>query len=287
MAGVRGGVGVKSRSPNLLNGGLFALGLTVGLLLTVVVLIAADILNLIPFEDSAFTGAIIGALIAGLIGILGQLLLMAQSEVISDRARKAEERVKLEKLLNRIVRTLSVLAQVKSLIESSQPRDLITLYSLPPITKPLRINNIPDRIPEELIAVALSLSDRKLFNLLNVLDTILANFAWIHNRYEASVDRFLENIKKGSEIKFEDGAYSGHGRIDIREYHEIEDIWKHYIDSTYGGLVVSKRLGDMVVDYLSNRHNVNLSFSDRITPSDWKVLFDSVDVGEFELDMEH
>lgn len=43
----------------------------------------------------------------------------------------------------------------------------------------------------------------------------------------------------------------------------------------------------MVVDYLSNRHNVNLSFSDRITPSDWKVLFDSVDVGEFELDMEH
>jgi hypothetical protein len=290
-------LGVRGTISGLLKGGLFGLGFTVGMILTLIVLVAADVLDLIPFEDSAFTGAIIGALIAGIIGIAGQLLMMAQAEIISDRARiadervkherlMADERVKLEMLLNRAVRMISVLAQVRAQIESAQPKDIITLGSLSPITKPIRINDIPDRFPEDLITVSLSLSDRKLFNILNVLDSILANFGWIHRTYEHSVDEFITKIKSGSEIKFEDGAYSGHGTLDIREYHEIQDVWQHYVDSTYSGLVFSKKLGEIVVNYLRERHGVNLDFSDRISPDEWRILFDSVDVGEFGLDLE-
>jgi hypothetical protein len=277
---------VKGTVSRFLQGGLFALGFTSGLIFTLLVLISADILDLIPFEDSAFTGAIIGALVAGLIGIAGQLLMMAQSEVSAERAKKYEERVKLEKLLNRAVRTISVLAQVRTQIESSHPKDIVTLRTLAPITKPLRINDIPDRFPEDLVTVSLTLSDRKLFNLLNVLDSCLANFSWVHRLYEERVDRFMANIRNSPEMKFEDGAYSGSGTLDLRDYHEIQDIWSHYVDSAYAGLVFSKKLGDTIVGYLRSRHGVDLDFSDRISAAEWKTLFESVDVGEFALDLE-
>ncbi len=269
----------------LLQGGLFALGFTAGLIATLLVLITADILDLIPFEDSAFTGAIIGAVVAGLIGIAGQLLMMAQAELNSERDKRTEERAKLERLLNRAVRMISMLAQVRDHIESVRPSDIVSFRSLAPITKPLRINDIPDRLPEDLLSVSLSLSDRRMFNILNVLDSSLANFSWAHRLYEKRVDEFMEKIRSAPSIKFDDGVYSGTGSLDIREYHEIQDIWSHYIDAAYGGLVFSKKLGQSIVRHLKLRHGVDLDFSDRISEGEWKVLFESVEVGDFEQDL--
>ena len=90
---------MSGQMPTLLRAGLFALGVTFGFTITVISMIAMDFFDIIPFEDSAFTGAIVGALIAGVIGVSGQLLLLSQTEISTEKARKLDERAKLEKLL--------------------------------------------------------------------------------------------------------------------------------------------------------------------------------------------
>jgi uncharacterized protein (DUF2062 family) len=276
---------VKEVSSDLVRAGHFALGLTVGVLSAVILLIAVDMLQLGSFWDTAFAGAIIGAVIAGGISVAGQLVVIARSEQATSIALRLQERTKLERLLTRIVRTISTLAQVKEHIESSNPTDIVTLARLPPITKPLAIGDIPERVPEELIGVALQLSDRSFFNALNALDSNLSNFSWLHRKYEACANTMIENLRGSEGIKFENGVYSGFGNLDIRHYYELQDIWKHYVDSTYCGLVFAKRVGDLVVRHLMVRHGVDLRFSDRISSSEWKELFESVDVGDFVDDL--
>ncbi|MGY9047323.1 MAG: hypothetical protein ACKVKF_09740 [Rhodobacterales bacterium] len=278
MAGVYGGYWVKLKG--LRSNGSLALGVLVGFLCALFLLLGLGYFQLIPFEDSAFLGAIVGAIIAGTIGVAGQLLVLWQNEQSQEIERSLVERAKIEVLLSRIVRIISTLAQVREHLESNDPFDNIVLGDLQPLMKPLKINDLPQRFSPEEITLSLALSDRKLCNLLNVLDSIIGNFLWSQREYEEKVSDFLIEVRSQGDLGYAEGKFSGFGSVDLPKHHELIDLQKHHIDSAYSGLVIAKDVSDILVQYLKIRHNVDLAFSDRLSKEDWASLRDAVDLGE-------
>lgn len=270
---------------DLRSGGELAVGIIIGFASGLLLLLGLGIFDVIPFKDTAFTGAILGALLAGAIGVVGQLLVLRQSRLQLDSERSYAERVKLEVLLGRVVRLISTFAQVRAHMESVDPFDNIVFDELPPLMKPLKINDISSRFLPEDLTLPLSLSDRRFFNLLNILDSIIGNFNWTQIDYEERVDSFLSEIKAQDGMRFVDGKIEGSAPLDFVKYHILKDLQGHHIDSVYSGLVVAKSLSIIVVGYLKHRHNVDMSFSDSISDEDWKLLFECVDLGDFEGDI--
>ena len=83
-------------------------------------------------------------------------------------------------------------------------------------------------------------------------------------------------------MQFIDGQFRGEGEIRLPEYHILKDLQSHHIDCVYPGLVISKKLSDILVQHLKTRHSIDLSFSDRISQKEWEELIHSVDLDGFE-----
>ena len=230
-------------------------------------------------------GAVVGAIIAGGIGIAGQLLVIVQGEIKFENEARLLEKAKLEALLGRVVRIISTFAQVRTHLESTDHSDNIVFSELQMLPKPLKINDLPAKFSSAELTVPLGMSDRRFFNLLNVLDSIIGNFVWAHREYEAKVEVFLLDLQGADKMRFIEGKFSGYGQVNMVHYHVLKDLSENTIDSVYPGLVVAKRISEILVDHLRERHGVNLSFSDRISTEDWQTLFESVDLGDFGEDI--
>jgi len=269
----------------LRSGGSLALGIVVGALGSLVLLFILEWFEIVPFNDPAVSGAVFGAIIAGGIGVAGQLLVMAKNDLQMRDSLKMAERVKLENMLSRILRTISVLAQVRTHIESNDPFDNLILGSAPLLMKPLKVNQLPEEFTGDDLALPLQLSDRKFYNLVNVLDSILSNFRWTHAEYEKRMEAYLQKLEKSGQLNFTEGKFEGSGLISLPEYYKLKDLQEHHIQSVYPGLVISKTLLDIVINYLARRHAVDFSWSTRITRTEWAELFEAVDVGDFADDL--
>jgi len=269
----------------LRSGGSLALGIVVGALGSLVLLFILEWFEIVPFNDPAVSGGVFGAIFAGGIGVAGQLLVMAKNDLQMRDSLKMAERVKLENMLSRILRTISVLAQVRTHIESNDPFDNLILGSAPLLMKPLKVNQLPEEFTGDDLALPLQLSDRKFYNLVNVLDSILSNFRWTHAEYEKRMEAYLQKLEKSGQLNFTEGKFEGSGLISLPEYYKLKDLQEHHIQSVYPGLVISKTLLDIVINYLARRHAVDFSWSTRITRTEWAELFEAVDVGDFADDL--
>ncbi|ABD54009.1 hypothetical protein Jann_1092 [Jannaschia sp. CCS1] len=258
----------------------FALGFLSGSLFSLFLLLFLDFFQLLPFADSTFTGAILGAVLAGGIGISGQFLVLSQNERRLNREEKRAERVKIDSLLSRINRLKSTMYQVQQHVESRRDFDNIVFDNLQPLMKPFKINDLPERLAEGDLTLSLQLEDYRLFNLVNALDSIVANFRWTQESYEKAVEGFLEGMQKSGDLKFSEGQFSGVGEINLPEYHALTDLQSHHIESVYSGLVASKEVFDILLEHLHRRHGVKILFSDPISDEQWVDLKDSVDMGD-------
>lgn len=264
------------------DGGALALGISIGALFTFGSFLFLQLFDLLPFRDPALVGAVIGALIAGGIGVCGQLLVMVQNDITRSNEKANIERQLLEELLAKTVRILSSFAQTREHMESTDPFDNVVFETLPPLMKPLRVNDLHQGFETHERVVPLSISDQRFFNFLNILDSILANFRWSYTEYEARMDAFVAELQESDNMTYREGKFAGFGEINLPDYHALKDLQEHHIDSTYNGLVVAKKLSDIILTHLKERHGVDLQFIDRLSEAEWEHLFSSVDIDDLD-----
>lgn len=273
------------KTKDLRNGGTLAIGIILGVLGCILLSLFYDFFGFGFIEDSALFGAIIGAVVAGVIGVCGQLVVLLQSDAMLEEQRVLSERARLETMLARVVRLTSTFLQLKGHFESEHPFDNLVFLGLQSLPKPMKINDLPERLSAHDLTLPLSMADRRFFNLLNVFDSCICNFLWISKEYDGQAQAFLQQLQDSGELNFKEGAFSGYGSVNMVKFHELKDLYEHYIETVYPGLVISKKLSDLLVEKLKTRHGVDFSFSDRLTKNEWKALFESVDVGDFADDL--
>lgn len=269
----------------LLTGGTFAVGLTLGVLTTVVALLFFEVFEIIPLADSAFTGAIVGALIAGAIGVVGQLLVIVQNENSRKSIMMLEERALLEALFIRCARGLDVFWQTKRHIESTKTSDNIVFSNLPNLMKPFKISDLPRGFSEAELSLSLRLSDVSFLNLMVAMDALTQSFEFFSNSYEHKIGLFLEKIRSSGETRFKDGKSTGSAEIDRAEHYELENLQENYIREVYAGILFAGSIVDSTIFYLRQRHGVTLDYPKAISADEWDDLLNSVDLGSYEKDV--
>ncbi|MCR8827983.1 hypothetical protein [Pseudosulfitobacter koreensis] len=265
--------------------GKFALGLIMGSVFTLLAFLATEKYSQIILNDPTLFGAVLGALIAGFIGVTGQVLVIYQTAQRVEAEEQKKERAVLQSLLVRMNRTMSTFAQCKSHLESTSPFDNIKFDDREWLMKPLKINDLPSGFSDVDLSLPLSFGDFKLFNLMNVFDSVVRNFGWVYNEYDREVSLMLNLIRSGNDMKFSDGKMSGNAELDIRHYHEVRDFQNHYRQDVYSGLVIGRKIHIALSRYLSENHEVNVTLSELISESEWQELTEAVELGNFADDV--
>lgn len=284
MAGVDGEFGGVKTS-YLLEGGRLSIGFIVGSLTTLFILLFLDFFALLPFSNSAFTGTIIGALVAGSIGLSGQIIVLLQSSYQLKEKTNLEERATLESLFSKIVQNLAIFRDVKRHLISDALPDNIYFGKLPTLSKPIKIGGAPEQFTTLELALAIRLADKGLFNLLNVSNSNAKLFSQTHLIYDQKVQLFMGKIQKTQSIKFEEGSLSGVVEINPADHYELTDIQKHYWDATYSGLLLSCAVLAHIDHQLRHRHGTSMDFNSGVSEEEIQWLIEAVELGDFREDV--
>lgn len=262
-------------------GGKLALGIVIGAILTLFVLLGLGYFQLLPLADTAFVGAILGALVAGMIGLAGQLLVMEQAADARNTKEKARELAQLRRLFGRISRILSIYIQMKEHLESRDEFSFVRFDRLAALSKPLGIYRMPEAFEEDEIQVVLEIGETELYNNFNVLDVNLSNFEAMHKSYE---QLFNENIGVdilGADFEFIGEKMRGSSKMRHEVHFMLNDMQKHLFDSVFGGLVILKRISDKLSEAMLEGHGQRMFYLDGMTEAGWRELNESVDLGKF------
>lgn len=269
----------------LKEGGRLSLGFICGSLAMLFTLLFLDFFELLPFTDSGFTGTIIGAMIAGSIGLSGQLIILLQSSHQSEEKTKLEERALLESLFSKLVQNLSVFRSVKSHLVSEEEADNIYFGGLPTLSKPIKIGHPLEQFTTAELALPIRLANSGLFNLLNVSSSNANLFTQAHSIYDQKMQTFVSNIQQSNNTRFESGSVSGNVEINPADHYELTDIQKHYWDATFSGLLLTFSVLQLVKKLLETRHSTSINFKSGVSEDDILMLVNSVDLGDFRDDV--
>ena len=269
----------------VLDRGHFGLGFMFGLLVLFVVLFSLEYFEASLFGDNAVSGAIVGALVAGGISILGQLFVIIQNERHLEANNKREERAGLEIILTKLNRAFSLFAQLREHSESDDDFNVVKTAGFETLMKPMRVPDLPRGFSESELSLPIRLSDGKFGNLLNVLDSLQRNFCWAYGEYEKRVDLMMRGMQNAQSMKFSDGKFSGVSDISVTEHYELNDLQKLCWSDINTGLLITKSLINITLDHLKKRHGVLLAYSGIVEDEELQNLVARVDLGNMHEDV--
>lgn len=261
----------------LFDGGNFALGFILGLLLFVPVIVSFKFANLPLFEDTAFGGAILGAIIAGLIGVAGQILVIVQNNNANEAQRSLQNQADLTIVFIKLGQWISVLSKTRLHILSSDPFDNINIENRPPLMTPLIVNDFPDNFDVQEMAVVLGLKRADLFDRLYVGNGIFSNFTWAMEAYRQKIDEIRYKAGRG---RMEKGVIERlyiERELTQEQYYELKDLQDNIVQDAFHGLAVAISAASRINGVLRTNFGVEITYKSPLTDSEYQDLLDSID----------
>jgi hypothetical protein len=266
VEGVCGGLGVISRE-----GGHLGLGISIGICLATIALLALDLVKL-PFAfTDGIIGAIVGGLIAGGVAIAGQVLVILAELNVLEKADLKERRTAAQGIFlkchtihdytrkaHNYYRTFDLTSVVGMQTRDSSGGLSAQRY----LWKPLRSRKNPVRFEDREKQFALDVKNSELLNLLNDLENSFELLLFIEIDYTQKFDAFqLTHIRQnfrsiaGKHVQSE-------GAINPLDIMELEDFLTHLRNLSISALKHVSNATAKVTEILSKEHKLKIELKE-------------------------
>lgn len=219
-----------------LAGGRFALGIMFGIVATVLcwmIFSYAQTQRRLP-DELYYT--LVGATIAGVVAILGQLLVIVSDASLEESRSRLESQALLHLILTKSIRTLNTFLRFKEHVESDRPEDILTIGTLSPVNKPVFAGDGLDKFDVEEITVALRIRDLDLFRWINELDAIVNTYLQLSPVFAAEFENFVEFHQSSVSFDLKTGKSEGKVEINKPKYYRLLDLQLSMVSTAYKGI---------------------------------------------------
>jgi len=203
---------------------------------------------------------LLGAVIAAVIGIAGQLVMIASNESIEWDRRQEANKERIIGLLHRAIIICNVFINLKEVCESTDPdRNLIIgrFY----ITKPVFGTEFVERFSEKDIIVALLIRDPLLHTRISELDGMVANYQRFLPIYTRKFNELSDPTRLGIKFDAESETYQGSVEVRKSDLVEINDMHHNLISTVYHGLSHSIYVIEAIEKHLCDDFQFTLRFA--------------------------
>ncbi|WP_299698992.1 hypothetical protein [uncultured Tateyamaria sp.] len=214
---------------SLLDGGRFALGVTIGFLIAVLFALLLGELDYEFWDNDTLLGALIGGGLAGFFAIAATAMANFQQAKVTEAAKRQE----LETIAFAVFSRLNDLFDsiTKSYRHHLDGDDTLRIHygdqkSLP---KPLLAREAELGFTVEDKNLGLHLKNAELFNLITDADGIARNFLFLRAEYERRFFEFQTNVYRQNDLSVSGSKVVAAAEINPVELLELESIAGHFL----------------------------------------------------------
>jgi hypothetical protein len=261
---------------HLLSGGRYALGFICGVIAAFLFLAFLGWPEARQFISGDVSYVILGAFVAGAIGVGGQILAILSSEAIQEANRNASEKAGLLRALHKTICIFNTLIQVKRMGESTSVSDSVFVGDKP-IMKPIFGSEFVPHFTDEDLLLPLLAGDAKLHTWMSELNNIVSNYQNILPVYTKYFNEIASPLHEG--VKFDPLSKFISGEVEIKHYDlaRLLELQEHMISSAYLGISHCMYIIDATKLHLRSKYGTTLGFDHPLSEDELREIRDGLE----------
>lgn len=235
--------------------GRLAIGIVIGISFAILFFILFSR----PDIDESTKSIILGALIAGFIGVVGQLLVIYSNHSANYENRKRQHKIEILQTFQSMTEILNSLASARDAIDSE---DLVTSLKIGPFryVKPTSIRGHINLLSKEEVLISLKFHDLYLNQMLTKLNIEMNKYNIYFRRYQVLYNKTILPAFEKLNINNEDGVVEGSVKLSQSELAKVKRALELLSSSVDESLLYSIFIVDHIGLNLGKSFDFNLKF---------------------------